>query len=263
MDNYIEASFWAIIPDPVLSSTKLKANAKLLYAKVTSLQRSKGYCYASNKYLAEGLGIAPDTVTRLLKELADAGYLRIDVVRDVKTNVVTERRIYPTFALPEICAPLPDKYPIPPGQISDTLPDKYPIPPGQISEKEYSLEYSRENPPKAPQGGQPRKKSREPKAKPDWKPERFDGFWAFYPRGENKQGAIRAWDKLKPSDDLIDQMAVALKAQKQTESWQQGIGVPYASTWINQRRWEDDLKKGAGQSPPPPPPDMRGGLPAW
>lgn len=94
-------------------------------------------------------------------------------------------------------------------------------------------------PPKAPQGG---RRSREAKEAPDWKPERFRGFWKFYPRGENKQAAIRAWDKLRPSDELIDRMGAALKRQKQSADWLAGIGVPYASTWLNQRRWEDEVR---------------------
>jgi len=27
---------------------------------------------------------------------------------------------------------------------------------------------------------------------------------------------------------------------KQTDEWQRGIGIPYASTWLNNRRWEDE-----------------------
>ena len=41
------------------------------------------------------------------------------------------------------------------------------------------------------------RKKREPKAAPDWKPERFARFWESYPRGEDKQAAIREWDKLQ------------------------------------------------------------------
>lgn len=37
-------------------------------------------------------------------------------------------------------------------------------------------------------------------------------------------------------------MAQALRRQVASEDWQQGIGIPYASTWINQRRWEDEDK---------------------
>lgn len=82
----------------------------------------------------------------------------------------------------------------------------------------------------------------EKKSVPKWRPERFAAFWEYYPRGENKQGAARAWDKLKPSDELIDTMAKALKRQLASEEWKRDIGIPYASTWLNQRRWEDEIK---------------------
>ena len=93
------------------------------------------------------------------------------------------------------------------------------------------------NTPLTPQGGRARRKA---KSEPDWKPERFARFWAYYPRGESKQAAINAWDKLKPSDELIGTMAQALVQQMRSEAWQRGFGIPYASTWLNGRRWEDE-----------------------
>ena len=52
--------------------------------------------------------------------------------------------------------------------------------------------------------------------------------------------AVKAWDKIRPDDTTIDQMATALRRQKNSEQWQRGIGIPYASSWLNARRWEDD-----------------------
>ena len=100
-------------------------------------------------------------------------------------------------------------------------------------------------PPIVPQTGdgeKPSRRRRESKDAPDHKPERFAGFWKLYPRGENKQAAIRAWDKLKPSDEMIDTMARALRRQVASEEWQRGIGIPYASTYLNQQRWTDEVK---------------------
>lgn len=103
-------------------------------------------------------------------------------------------------------------------------------------------------PPIVPPRGRVRKP---PKKEPDWKPERFAAFWKSYPRGESKQAAIAAWDKLKPDDELLVVMAKALKRQMQKEEWHRGIGIPYASVWLNQRRWEDDLSKlGTAQEAP-------------
>ena len=37
-------------------------------------------------------------------------------------------------------------------------------------------------------------------------------------------------------------MAVGLKRAMSREDWQRGIGIPHASTWLNDRRWEDEDK---------------------
>lgn len=92
--------------------------------------------------------------------------------------------------------------------------------------------------PQKPKG----KGRREHKEQPDWKPERFKSFWEAYPRGESKQAAINAWDKLKPDDIMLGEMARGLLKQLKSEQWLGGIGIPYASTWLNQRRWTDEVK---------------------
>ena len=37
-------------------------------------------------------------------------------------------------------------------------------------------------------------------------------------------------------------MALGLKRAMKSEEWQRGIGIPYASTWLNNRRWKDEDK---------------------
>ena len=101
------------------------------------------------------------------------------------------------------------------------------------------------SPPKG-DGAEPRK--RRSKTTPTWKPERFEGFWAYYPRGENRMGAVRAWDKLKPDDALIDTIGRALQVLKASPAWRDGVGIPYASTFLNGRRWEDATAKRPAQS---------------
>lgn len=105
------------------------------------------------------------------------------------------------------------------------------------------------NPPYSPpkgDGEEPRK--RRSKTTPAWKPERFEGFWAYYPRGENRMGAVRAWDKLKPDDALIETIGRALQVLKASPAWRDGVGIPYASTFLNGRRWEDAKAKRPAQS---------------
>ena len=109
------------------------------------------------------------------------------------------------------------------------------------------------------EGGEPpKRKRRATKSAPDYRPDTFARFWAAYPRGEDKQGAIAAWDELKPDDATLQAMSRALVRQKASEEWQRGIGIPYAVRWLRRRRWEDEIK-----APAPPPESTGGDLPVW
>ena len=70
----------------------------------------------------------------------------------------------------------------------------------------------------------------------------FARFWKAYPRGEDKQGAIAEWDKLKPDMDLMRKMGAALERQKASEEWRRNVGIPYAVRWLRNRRWEDETR---------------------
>lgn len=103
-----------------------------------------------------------------------------------------------------------------------------------------------------------RKRRRSTKSVPDYEPELFERFWAAYPRGEDRQGAVAEWDSLRPDRETMMAMSRALVRQKASEEWQRGIGIPYAVRWLRRRRWEDEIKAQA------PPPERAGGdLPVW
>lgn len=107
-------------------------------------------------------------------------------------------------------------------------------------------------------GTPPKRKRRATKSAPDYRPDTFARFWAAYPRGEDKQGAIAAWDELKPDDAMLQAMSRALVRQRASEEWQRGIGIPYAVRWLRRRRWEDEIKV-----PAPQPESAGGDLPVW
>ena len=104
----------------------------------------------------------------------------------------------------------------------------------------------------------PKRKRRATKSAPDYRPDTFARFWAAYPRGEDKQGAIAAWDELKPDDATLQAMSRALVRQKASEEWQRGIGIPYAV------RWRAAAGGRTRSKAPAPPPERAGGdLPVW
>ena len=89
------------------------------------------------------------------------------------------------------------------------------------------------------EGEKPKRRKRAAKAIPEWEPEMFERFWAAYPRGEDRQGAVREWDRLKPDRKLMFEMSAALDRQKKSEEWLRGIGIPYACRWLSKKRWTD------------------------
>lgn len=86
-------------------------------------------------------------------------------------------------------------------------------------------------------------KTKEPRhaPAPSWEPDMFERFWKAYPRHEDKAGARREWDRLKPDRELMATMSAALDRAKTSDEWLRGIGIPYACRWLSHRRWEDGL----------------------
>jgi hypothetical protein len=71
----------------------------------------------------------------------------------------------------------------------------------------------------------------------------FDDFWASYPKKTAKADAQRAWAKLNPSEALKSTIVSRVEEAKQSEQWQRDNGryIPYPATYLNGRRWEDEI----------------------
>jgi hypothetical protein len=71
----------------------------------------------------------------------------------------------------------------------------------------------------------------------------FAPFWEVYPKKKAKRPAFKAWEKLKPDNDLIQKILKAIEVQKTQEDWieQKGKYIPLPATWLNNRRWEDEI----------------------
>jgi len=81
------------------------------------------------------------------------------------------------------------------------------------------------------------------KRETDGQDDSFDVFWSGYPKKVAKQDALKAWKKLKPDSDLVDLILSGLSKWKQSDEWTKNNGqfVPHPATWLNGRRWEDEI----------------------
>ncbi len=71
----------------------------------------------------------------------------------------------------------------------------------------------------------------------------FDLFWKTYPRKVKKAEAQTAWMKHKADRPPIDEIVTTIEAWSKADDWTKDNGqfIPYPASWINSRRWEDEL----------------------
>jgi|TARA_Y100000310_G_C20647796_1_gene797621 hypothetical protein len=69
----------------------------------------------------------------------------------------------------------------------------------------------------------------------------FDHFWKSFPRKIGKGKAEEAFKKAVKKADY-ETIRVALEKQKANSQWADVKYVPHPATWLNQRRWEDEVE---------------------
>lgn len=74
-------------------------------------------------------------------------------------------------------------------------------------------------------------------------PPGFEEFWLAYPRRLAKQDAAKAFAKLRADDALLRRILASLEVAKASPDWLKDGGrfIPHAATWLNGKRWEDEL----------------------
>lgn len=73
--------------------------------------------------------------------------------------------------------------------------------------------------------------------------EAFERFWTAYPRKVGKDAARKAFDKRKPSGEMVASMLTALASQIHSPNWTKDDGqfIPHPTTWLNEGRWQDEV----------------------
>lgn len=247
--------YLAILPPKVRYDRALTPNAKLLYAEISAMSDVTGFCWASNDYLASLFSISVQSVTRLVAQLAERGYVETQMCA---TATGSERRIFMTDLGTARLPPVLEKTRggLLKNEEGGLLKNEdTPL----LKNEERGLRKNEErglrifedqndksinnNPPIVPPGGRRRNEHRDTTT---WMSAEFEKLWMWYPTGDNamhpkrgsRQRAIRAWDQLHPSVELIGTIALALAAQAESREWQEGIGIPHLSTYLNGYRWE-------------------------
>lgn len=196
-------NYYAVIPANVRYDKDLTANAKLLYGEISALCDKGGYCWATNSYFANLYGLSQISISRLIKTLKDKGYIEVKISYIDGTNGIDKRYI-------QICKESINK--------NDNTPINKNVKENNTSINNTSI--TKEN-----------------------IKERFDKFWNAYPKKKSK-GVVEKWfTKNKPSEELVNEMIDKINLLKTTEQWKKNNGqyIPYPSTWLNAKGWEDEI----------------------
>ena len=162
-----------------------------------------------------------DSIRSGLKELEENGYLVRSRIRDDSgklTSVEWTVSDRPMFEKPMLENPMLE---------NPMLENRT-----QYNTKEYNTKefITKDIPPISPKGGKDCS-------------DLFNQFWSAYPKHIAKQSAVKAFEKLKPDENLLEAMLKAIAMQKESKQWEKdgGAFIPYPATWLNQHRWEDEL----------------------
>ena len=232
----IHETFWT---DPRVKRLPFKLKAFFSFLITGPSAHYSGLYYLPKAYISDHTGLSKKEIVISLKTLVDAGFIQYDEATECiwvvnmlrhqmkawggnrrKTEIGIQKHL--TLLHNSILIPLfIERYSI----LNLTLPLTLPEPSGKVpyTVTDPDLNTSLEG----GAGGE----------------QMFDSFWQLYPRKEGKAIALKAWKKLKADNGLFQTIDKALQLQRASPQWVKDGGkyIPHASTWLNGRRWEDEL----------------------
>jgi hypothetical protein len=229
------------IPKDIWMDESLTVMEKMLLVEVDSLCGEKG-CWASNQHLAAFLHVSKDRVSKLISGLVKKEYLVITIKYVPGTKQVKERVLFTTIGYRrKQLGGIGENTDTPPVENTDT-------PIGENNEESNtglsntSLSNTLSNTkPTARENGEEQLGGSE--KIPSLSQKRFEEFWQAYPRKVGKGAAEKSYAKIKPDPALQNRIMTAVAVAKNSFNWRKDNGqfIPNPATWLNQRRWEDDL----------------------
>lgn len=207
------------IPREVWLDSKLNALDKVIFAEIDSFSSNGKVCFQNNATIAEFCQCSESKVSKTVSKLIDLGYIRC-VSFDGRKRYLQSCLVNFT-----------------------TLDSK------KSEAAEQNLPHTNKptgkstiNPHNPPEGERAATHRRAKTT--DYDADGFAAFWAAYPKKAGKADALKAWNKLAPDVVLQEQMGKALEVQKQSQQWRKDGGqyIPMPATWLNGRRWEDEVQ---------------------
>jgi predicted transcriptional regulator len=68
----------------------------------------------------------------------------------------------------------------------------------------------------------------------------FESFWETYPKKVGKGLAFKNYKNIREPKPSLQTVLSAIEIQNKSTQWQDKQFIPHPSTWLSQRRWEDE-----------------------
>lgn len=217
----VETSWrFAMVPESVLWHPDLSAVDVRVYASLSRFGNGSGERRPSRATLAGRCAVSKQTIDRSLRKLVKVGAVAIKRNKVTSPDGTVSNRAS-TYTLLDLAPPV-----APPGTVGgtrgSTTGEATPSTTGEALPKE-----------------EHRKKNTEDRATSA--DEVFEAFWKLYPRKIGKPKARTAFAAALRKGTTVGQIVTGLRpwivywsARGEPEF------VPHPTTWLNQRRWEDD-----------------------
>ena len=87
-------TYYTMLSASIRYDKRLKASEKILFSEIAFLSQKKGYCYASNRYLAKLYGVSKDTISKRIQNLKKCEYIDPKTIYKDDGKTVEERKIF-------------------------------------------------------------------------------------------------------------------------------------------------------------------------
>lgn len=235
--KYIKGTF-VVVPQ-IYDLVGMSATSQALFMWLCVYANELGQCYPSRKKLAKNLSCSIRTVDASLNELIEQGFLK-------KENRISGNQKQTNLYQIHILSGGGSVEPMDFEQMGISDVDEFKFRGGVVqilheggANSAHRTISNELYPPIIPQRGMVKK----PISTENEYSQEFETFWKLYPNKKAKFKAYQAWLKLNPGGELVEKICSAVEIHKQTDQWMNdgGIYIPHGASWLNGRRWEDEI----------------------
>lgn len=222
------------LPVNIMNRSDLSTGCKLVLGTLCALSRSHGFCWASQQYLADALGISRRSIQHHLKELAEAQLIRIENVRAGSTL-----RYHPQVPFPRADSSFgmsaPEKAC---ANFAQGGTQKAASGCAKVAHNIRDINIYKKDPPLPPQPERGNASRFTPEKKTE---EEFTRLWEAWPVKQGEYEA-RNWYRRLRRMGVLPVMETLLSAVQNLKEhdcrWKRGY-APNLGNWLRGRRWND------------------------